>query len=93
MLSSYGEVSPIKWPSGPIQRPIFVHIPAGQALALMQPDTPAAKSFVWLKCSWGHTHQLGGAAGKTLHVGQGGPAVSAGNLVEQRSVETQLQQH
>lgn len=31
----------------------FVHIPVGQALALMQPDTPAAKSFVWLKCSWG----------------------------------------
>lgn len=52
----HGEVRLIKWPSGPIQRDqYFVHIPVGQALALMQPDTPAARSFVWLKDSWGHT--------------------------------------
>lgn len=52
----HGEVSPIKWPSGPIQRDqYFVHIPVGQALSLIQADTPAARSFVWLKDSWGHT--------------------------------------
>ncbi|KAI9523216.1 hypothetical protein NQZ68_029221 [Dissostichus eleginoides] len=63
----------------------FVHIPVGQALGLMQPDTPAARSFVWLKCSWGHAPIRGCSGQKHPHIGQGGPAVSAGNLAEQGS--------
>lgn len=65
----------------------FVHVPVGQALALIQPDTPAAKSFVWLKCS----HQLEGAACRTPPHGPRGPGhCQWGNLAEQGSVETQL---
>ncbi|KAJ4918566.1 hypothetical protein JOQ06_027902, partial [Pogonophryne albipinna] len=65
--------------------PLCIHPPA---LALMQPDTPAARSFVWLKCSWGHAPIRGCSGQKHPHIGQGGPAVSA-DLTYSGSIQMQ----
>lgn len=61
---------------------------------LMQPDTPAARSFVLLKCSWvgrgGGGGGGGGCGGGGTHQLEGGCVGAAGKAPPRRAKEARL---